>query len=338
MPTEWTPEMAGILRLLYYKYGPRWTTIAEEMGLSAEKVRSYWRLNINNTGNRLEISPYPRYDKPLTMEGDAVIIPDLELPFHKAEFVNRLLDLCQAWGIDQCIMAGDFLHFDSLSGWEANWQYPNGHGGLDEKQEEKLVNFLTKLGTKQQAQGFALLEEIGMRQEDGDPNLSEELRTVRKAAHALSQCFKIIQMDLGNHEGRMLRTLKTPLFPSEITRMIDAKEWCIAPFYYSYLESGGESFVIEHPKSASVMTAERLASKYQKHTVVAHSHILRFSWDVSGQFYAITSGCCVDEALLPYAAQRHTNAPAHLSGATIVRDGVPYLIHEKIDWTRYAKM
>jgi hypothetical protein len=339
--TDWTPEMKSCLRSLYYKHGPKWTTIGQEMCLRAEQVRSYWRKYIDIEGKymRLEDSPYPRYDQPLTMEGNALIIPDLELPFHNAEFVNRVLDLAQAWGIEQCIMAGDMLHFDSLSGWQPNWQKANGHGGLDDGQEQDYVDFALSLRSKkEQERAFALLEKIGRKEEDGDPNLSEEMRVVRKATKVLAQCFKQVYVIVGNHEGRFLTTLNTPLFPAEITRMIDAKEWKVAPFYFSYLISGGEKYIIEHPKSAAIATAEKLASKYQCHTIVGHSHLLRFSWDISGKFYAITTGCAVDESRLPYAAQRHTNSPAHANGATIVRDGFPYLLHTHVDWNKLRMM
>ena len=250
---NWTPELQAHLVQLYAKYGPKWTQIGDAMGLRPEQVRSYYRFQLPVRHDRLRESPYPKYDQPLEMEGDALVIPDLEAPFHNADFVNRCLDLSQAWGIDQCILAGDFLHFDSLSGWEPNWQQPNGHGGLDEKQEAVFVEFAKSLGSRQQARAFALLEQIGRKEEDGDPNLSEEMRVVRKVTGALSQCFKKVDFVLGNHEGRMLRTLKTPLFPTEITRLIDAQDWRIGPYYFSYLTSAGERFRIDHPKSAAAV-------------------------------------------------------------------------------------
>src|SRR3990167_1223061 len=76
-------------------------------------------------------STYPVYDTPLEMVGDAVIMTDIEFPFHHAEFINRVLDLANSWGIRNLILGGDVLHFDSLSGWEPSWSDTND-GGLPE--------------------------------------------------------------------------------------------------------------------------------------------------------------------------------------------------------------
>jgi hypothetical protein len=339
--TEWTPEQEDKLCKLYSHFQDtkyRWDVIGKEMGIAGEKCRSHWRLHGERLRKRLQVSPYPRYDNPLEREGNVLVLPDPEFPFHHADFINRILDLAQAWKIDSCIVGGDLLHFDSLSSWEPNWTAPNGHGGLDEKQERKFIEFAKGLGKQQQEKAFNLLEEIGPKQEDGDPNVSEELKVSRKAIKALAECFKEVDVVLGNHEGRLLRQLHSPLFPTEITKLIDMEKWRVAPFYFEYLTSNGEKFIIEHPKSATIVTAEKLSSKFQCHAIVCHSHLMQFTWDISGRFYAITTGCCTDELRLPYASQRHTNVKAHHLGATIVRDGIPTLLHERVDWKRLELM
>jgi hypothetical protein len=339
--TTWSQEEEYKLAKLYSYYDGnvnKWKFIGKEMGKNQETCRAHWRTHGHKLSARLQVSPYPRYDEPLRNEGNALIIPDPEFPFHNAEFINRILDLAQAWKIELCIIGGDLLHLDSLSSWEPNWEVPNGHGGLDEKQEAAFVDFAKGLGSRQQEAAFALLEQIGGKEESGGPNVSEELSVSRKAVKALSECFKKVDVILGNHDGRLLRQLHSPLFPTEITRLIDMQDWRIAPFYFGHLISNGEEFIIEHPKSATLMTAEKLASKYQCHTIVCHSHMLQFTWDISGKYYAITTGCCADESRLAYCAQRHTNNKAHHSGATIVRDGIPYLLHDRTPWSMMEKM
>ena len=44
-------------------------------------------------------SPYPVYDEPLEMDGDTLILPDIEFPFHHAEFVSACLELARKWDI-----------------------------------------------------------------------------------------------------------------------------------------------------------------------------------------------------------------------------------------------
>lgn len=215
--------------------------------------------------SRLKVSPYPEYKSPLRIDGDALVLPDLEMPFHDAVFVNKVLDLSQAWGINQLVLAGDMLHFDSLSSWEPNWVESNGHGGLDERQEEMFVEFAKGLSSSQQAKAFQLLEEIGPKSEPGGPNVSEEMRVARKAVRALSDVFPHVYIICGNHEGRLLRAMQSPLFPAEILRLVDAQTWQIAPYYYSVLVSGGQKYRIEHPRSAAKGAAITLASKFQCH-------------------------------------------------------------------------
>lgn len=282
-------------------------------------------------------SPYPVYDTPLELDGDALILPDMEIPFHNSEFVNRVLEMAQKWNIHQCILAGDVLHFDSLSGWEPNW-VPENSGGLTASAEEKLMDYAMSLPAKKQGELMELIGNIGQRNEqDG---VSTELNVARRELKKMAGLFDKIDFLLGNHEGRLLRALQTAVNPSELLRLLDADEpkWRIATYYYSYLNTCNGRYQVEHPKGAAEGTAQRLAEKYHAHIVMGHSHLLDFTWDISGKFYAIHAGHCVDELRLPYAAQRHTTKRAHKPGAVIVRDGYPWLFHEGVDWEKLAKL
>jgi hypothetical protein len=339
--TEWTHEEEYKLATLYSYYGSaktKWTIIGKEMGKKPEACRGHWRLHGYRIKSRIRESPYPKYDSPLEMDGNALVLPDPEFPFHDSEFINRVLDLSQSWKIDQCIIGGDMLHFASLSNWNPAWETPNGHGGLDENQEAAFVEFAKSLSKRNQEAAFDLLDKIGGKCEDGDPNVSEELSVARKSVKSLAECFKKVDVVLGNHEGRLLRELKSPLFPTEITRLIDMQDWRIAPYYYQLLNSSGELFRIVHPRSASKTAAETLASKFQCHILMGHSHALRMNFDISGRYYAYQIGHCCDELRFPYAGQRDSTTPVHLHGAVIVRDGYPWMLHNKIDWKRMDMM
>lgn len=251
-----------------------------------------------NLNNQIEPFPYQRYDQPLRMEDDAVVIPDLELPFYNVDFIEQLLDLADAWRIKQCIMAGDVVHLDKLSGWEPNWTTSNNAG------------------------------------------LSTELDISRQELKRIEVQFDRIDYILGNHEGRYLRTMKTELSPKEILILLDIynSKWRIAPYYFSYLDTVNGRFQIEHPKNAGKFSASKLASKYLCHVLMAHSHQFNYTFDPSGNFFAIEMGCTVDEAYLAYCAQRHNTSPMHIVNAIIVRDGYPYPINEWTDWKVLARM
>jgi len=280
-------------------------------------------------------SPYPRYDEPLTMEGDALVLPDIEFPFHHAEFLNKCLELARAWDIRQCIVAGDLLHFDSLSGWEPNWKTPDT-GGITASAESQLVEFAKTLGKNQQAKLFGLIGDIGQKTEqDG---ASTELAIARRELRGLAKQFDKVDLVIGNHEGRLLRALNTTLDPEELKRLLElGDKWRIAPYYFSYLISNGEKYCIDHPKSAASTTAAVLAAKFGCHILMGHSHHFSITTDVSGQYFAAEIGCIVDEARLPYASQRHTRAPAHSLGAAIIRNGCPTILTRFTDWERLLK-
>lgn len=303
------------------------------------KTRYYRHLAVRLPPTLFKESPYPRYDDCLKMEGDALVLPDLELPFHHAEFVNRCLELAQAWGIRQAVVAGDVLHFDSISSWERNWMIQDGHG-LKERDEVLLLEFFKTLPAKYQDPAFGLLDKIGGRVEDGDPNISQELSVARSNLRVLSELFDRVDFILGNHEGRLLSALSSPMFPSDLLVLLklDEPKWRIAPYYFSILISGGREFQIEHPKSAARTTARKLANAYQRSILMAHSHNLMMDWDDGKKHYALHIGHTVDELRLPYAAQRHSNRDIHALGAVIVRDGYPLLLHEGCPWELYKKM
>ncbi len=281
-------------------------------------------------------SPYPKYDEPLIMDGDAVILPDLEAPFHHADFVNRVLDLAEAWGIRQCILPGDALHLDSFSGWQPNWKKDQAEG-VTEKAESKLVEFAKTLPKKKQGEMFELLGGIGKL--DVEDGASTELAEAGKVLRRLTDQFDAVDLDMGNHEGRALRTMETVLSPKTLFSLIDIPEgqrakWRAAPFYFSYLRSNEELFQVEHPKNSAKFSASKLCAKYNCSVIMTHSHQLNFTFDVSGKFYAIEAGCCVDEMRLAYAAQRHNTSPQHALGAVIVRDGIPWLLHARSPFDR----
>lgn len=308
--------------------------LGKESGISADGIRAKLT-RIKSLP--ISQSTYPIYDEPLVMDGDALIMTDVEFPFHHADFINRVLGLAKTWGIKQLILGGDVLHFESLSGWQPSWSSVQD-GGLPEEIADMIYGFINTLPQKRRAEGEALLDQIGKANEhDG---ASTELQIARNEIKKLAKQFDKIDYVLGNHEGRFLRAMETAIDPKELLRLLELNEgkWRISPHYFSVLMSNGEKFQIEHPRNTAKYSAWKLSSKYQCHVIMGHSHQLNYSFDISGQFYAIECGHCVDELRLPYAAQRHNTAYAHCLGAVIVRQGVPWLLTAKSDWNSLEKM
>ena len=320
--------------------GFTWDAIGEELERGPDACRFMWRklhgqIKITHV---VKDSPYQRYDSPLEREGDALILCDVEAPFHDADFLNRCIELANKWKIKACILNGDFLHFDSISSWEPAWTNP-AKVGLSDHQERVLMDFIQRLPDKYQTNMPELLEALDGSEENVS-NISAEMRAARQVVEALTRNFKEVDFVIGNHEGRLLRAFQSPVSPDDVLRLIDAGSWRIAPYYWMRLFSGGQTYLIEHPGAAARTTAARLAAKYQTHVIMGHSHLFDYRKDASGRFHAITSGCCVDESRLPYCSQRHRPGDAHSHGAVIVRDGFPWLLDDAglTDWDRLMKL
>uniref|UniRef100_A0A6H1ZB55 Calcineurin-like phosphoesterase domain-containing protein n=1 Tax=viral metagenome TaxID=1070528 RepID=A0A6H1ZB55_9ZZZZ len=309
------------------------------IGRSTESVRSQARklILMDKMGKgRVPTSNYPVYDKPLEMEGDAIVLGDLEFPYHHAEFLNRCLHLAETWGIKQAILAGDVLHFDSLSSFNPNWKKPASNG-LTETAERKLMDIAATLPKNKQQAMIDAIVELGQAEEsDG---VSSELDIARRALKALAVQFDRIDYVIGNHDSRLLNTLQTALDPEELLRLLTTdRRWRIAPFYYSILHSGGNTFQIEHPRNTAKYSAWKLVAKFGCSIIMAHNHHLNFTFDLSGRYYAIECGVCCDESRMPYVAQRHNISPQHILGAVIVRNGYPHLLHKYTQWSEMEKM
>ena len=317
--------------------GRTFREIGEELGIAAGTAKVHFYLATGQASyQRIPESPYVRYDEPPTIEGDALVLPDVEIPFHHADFMNRVIDLASAWGIKQVICAGDLLHMDSISGWEPNWS-PEHKTQLTEEDEARLLSIaLTLPKNKQQA----IIDIIGNSDDVDGKDFSAEMGHARRVLTALDQCFDKFVWVLGNHEGRVLRAINSPVNPSELLNLmrLDKGRWTIAPFYYAILKSGGQEFRVTHPKSAADNAARMLASQFHQHILMGHSHKMMSDWDPSGKYMAIQMGHCVDENRLAYAAQRDARRNSHKLGAVIVLNGLPYLLHEHIDWERMKKL
>lgn len=296
------------------------------------KISNAQQREVRNVAREImKPSPYPVFDKPLEMFGDVLVIPDPEFPYHNADFLNRVLDLADAWGIKQCNIAGDALHFNSISKWEPAWTLP-ATGGLSELNRQEFLLRVRGLPAKQRAVFIDWLDNCTYRSDTN--SVGDEVEIARRCLVRLGEQFDQIDYVLGNHDGRFLSALHSPLFANQLLQFIGIEEpkWRIAPYYYSVLHTDKGDWRIEHPRGASKSTPYSLASKYLCNVAQGHSHRLSMEWDKSGNWYAIHMGCCVDENRLPYASQRSNASDAHKLGAMIIRDGYPYLLHDGVDW------
>lgn len=277
-------------------------------------------------------SSMPLWDKPLESEGDAVILTDVEAPFQCSEFINRVLDVADTWGVQTLHLGGDLLHFDSLSAWGSEWT----------EEREDIADLVMEIveryvSNKKRGEVVAMLEEKGMTNAGG---LSGELAESRKVFRSFNS-FKSVYVELGNHDDRYLRALDQALSPKELLHQIDRdkdERWKIAPYYYGLIHTKAGTYRITHPRGAGQKTAIDLAIQFHQNVIMGHSHRWSINRDPSGDYWAIQQGCCVDENRLAYVKQRDAKRDAHVLGATIIRDGYPFVLSPESPWDLLKRM
>jgi hypothetical protein len=277
-------------------------------------------------------SRMPLWNEPLKSEGDAVILTDVEAPFQHSEFINRVLDLADAWGVQTLHLGGDLLHYDSLSAWGSEWT----------QESENLVDLFMVIvekyvANKKKSEVIDALQEYGMTSTGG---LSGELKESRSVFRSFNS-FKEVCVELGNHDDRYLRALDQALSPKELLHQIDKdkdERWKIAPYYYGFIETEKGTFRITHPRGAGAKTAIDLAIQFHQHVIMGHSHRWAVNRDPSGDYWAIQQGCCVDENRLAYVKQRDAKREAHVLGATIIRGGYPFVLSPESPWDLLRRM
>lgn len=329
----WTLNEEKLLQELQLK-GENSIAIAKRLGRKVGSVETkIARMRKENGFVPVPTSTMPKYESPLHSKGDALILSDVEAPFHHADFINRSLELADAWGIRTLHLNGDLLHFDNLSAWGAEW-IPDDTAPL----YEALQDFILNLPKTHRERGISMLENAGAF--GGGGGLADELAEARKMFRSFSN-FDEILVALGNHDDRYLRALDMALKPKELLVQLDRhhdERWKIAPYYYTVLETDLGDFRLEHPRSSGRTAAIDLCAQFHTNIIMGHSHRWAVNRDLSGKYWAIQSGHCVDETRLAYVMQRSAKRDAHCLGSVIVRDGIPWVLGEWTPWERMKKM
>lgn len=76
-------------------------------------------------------SRYPRYDAPPTIDGDVLILSDLQIPFHDARWIARCLCVARAWRVNRLLLNGDIVDLAAFSIF-VNAGTPDSEQELDE--------------------------------------------------------------------------------------------------------------------------------------------------------------------------------------------------------------
>lgn len=272
-------------------------------------------------------------DEPI-IEGDALILNDLHIPYHDANFVNLCLRLAHKWKIPTTILGGDVLEANSFSHFPEDFAPSNAV--LNSNARERLESiFLNMPDGEQKDKLSAFLDEADAPQ----GSMNEELKEARAILKALAAATKQVFWIMGNHEARIIRVMEKTLEPKMMTSLFvgDNPNWKVSPNYWCELKSNGEVYRVTHPVNTGKGSSKRLAPKYKTHIVMAHNHHFAVQSDPSGEYLSIEAGACVDRKRLPYEMQRDNAADMHMTGAVIVRNGKPWILNKWTDWEYLLK-
>lgn len=226
------------------------------------------------------------------------------------------------------ILGGDALDIEALNSFTPDFENDKRHV-IDSNSAEALVKFADELPEKKRNK---LLDIIG--EAERENGLGGEIKESRIVLKSFEDDFDHILWMMGNHEKRVLNTLKKILPVDSLATLFgaDNAKWKVSPYYWCVLTSGGVEWQIEHPVNTAKHSSKKLAPKFGKNIVMFHNHQFSITTDPSGRFYAIEPGMGMDESRMGYAMQRHNAADTHRVGALIIRDGKPTPLNSFTDW------
>jgi len=99
-----------------YESGVSVRILADEVGMDVGSYKNRagfyrWRWSTQWVTD----SNKPRYNKPLKLKGERLILCDAQIPFHNAGFMNSCIDLALAWGIRKALFAGDIFDMTAFA-------------------------------------------------------------------------------------------------------------------------------------------------------------------------------------------------------------------------------
>ena len=263
------------------------------------KKRQMLRLDKTLTGMPVVFkkSEKARYnDVPMVEADDVLVMSDVEAPFHDALWCSDVIGLAKKWGIKTVILAGDFLHFTSLSKFTKPMMSEDGDN------------------------------------EDAEVEVSDEIESAAAFSDVLLNNFERIVMVLGNHEDRLTKRLAVATRVSIIRQLLGYRfedRFEIYPYYQCVVKASTGVWRVAHPRNYSIIpirVASRLADKYQCNYIAGHGHDWGETTSVGG-YYAAACGCCVDPERLAYTTLRDNASPKMQQGAWMLHDGRPVLLH-----------
>jgi len=329
---KWTPQLERLLLLKVAGYrasdmseNAAVTMAAKEMGIEYNQAyQKHFKLRSNFTP--VPDSRYPA-DQPLTFDGPALALGDIQAPYHNAPFINRCILTAQAMGIKTVVLGGDNFENAAMSAWPASFE----NGPRKTIAEQKYQELRALADTLPDEYRAALYEKIA----DSTPDaaLPEEIRAVRVVIGSIVSSFKRVIIMQGNHEHRLVRRIQAAIDVSQFTEGLffeKAENVQMTANYWVQSTCNGIPWRYTHPVgSAKDSSSKKLAPKFSSNVIMFHNHQFSIRTDISGKYLGVEPGMCCDEQKMGYPVNRDSGSDQHVTGAAIVNhDGGLVLLNQ----------
>jgi hypothetical protein len=230
-------------------------------------------------------STRPKLTDALVVNESCLILPDVEIPYQHAKFINKCVSLAKTWNIHHLILAGDALHWAAFSFFFG--ENKDADKEISEA-EEPLMQLIQSFDSTTWFSG------------------NHDIRPQR-------------MMDTVVSNEKMMRLVVSPEFALEFSQRVKVSDY----FHCTVGNIKDDNrWQIEHPKAGTVIpanAAKLLAGKYNCHVAMAHNHLVGLQQTQDGRHFGVEIGCCVDPERLDYVQKRHTTRPMMKNGALILR-------------------
>ena len=336
--TTWPPEDEQEL-LSDYMARPRGThtEFAREWALThpgrtAHGIRQKLMALLENSGIApVSESAHQDWNNAPVIEGDALIMGDLHIPYHNASLVNRCMLAAKKAGVKKLILAGDALDMRAFSHW------PDDFTDSDRLMASKNVTSeLLKIAGGLDAETAEKLYQLADKISPESGNIGEEINTARNVFKAIEKNFDTVDFIMGNHEKWVIRALQKTINNLDFSALFGVSpRWSVSPYYWCKLVSGGVEWQIEHPTNSGKGSSKKLVPIFDCNIIMLHNHHYSIQSDPSGKYLAIEPGTCADVDKIQYDNQRHGTHDKHFMGAVMIKGGKPHLLNQFTDWDLY---
>ena len=156
--------------------------------------------------------------------------------------------------------------------------------------------------------------------------LADELDYARQWLNYVSATFDEIYVTRGNHENRLLLSMKGQLHAPQFWSLFsDNRRAHFSMYAYLDVISGGRRWHITHQRGYSQLplsVARRLANKHGCSVISAHQHHSATGRDVSNRHTLIDSGGLHDSTKMAYVSLDDSTAPVMANGFVLLKNGV----------------